>query len=74
MFFSDFWAGITVAITLIPQALSYAVLANLPAINGLYTAILPSATYIFLGSSMILAVGPVALVSLIVGSLVLQYG
>ena len=55
---ADFCAGLTVALTLIPQALSYAQLANLPAINGLYTAILPSTTYVFFGSSMQLAVGP----------------
>eukprot|EP01034_Spumella_vulgaris_P036761 gene36761-45352_t len=72
-FFSDFWAGITVALTLIPQGLSYAKLANLPAINGLYTAVLPSVFYTFLGSSMQLGVGPVALVSLLMGQLVIQY-
>ena len=70
---ADFCAGLTVALTLIPQALSYAQLANLPAINGLYTAILPSTTYVFFGSSMQLAVGPVAIVSLMVGTLVTQF-
>ena len=54
---------------MIPQGLSYAGLANLPAIYGLYTAILPSATYVFFGSSMQLAVGPVAVVSLMMGAL-----
>ena len=58
LFIADFCAGLTVSLTLIPQALSYAQLANLPAINGLYTAILPSVTYVFFGSSMQLAVGP----------------
>ena len=67
---TDFCAGLTVAFTLIPQALSYAALANLPAINGLYTAILPSTCYVFFGSSMQLAVGPVAVVSLMTGILV----
>eukprot|EP01034_Spumella_vulgaris_P034735 gene34735-42843_t len=74
MAFSDVWAGITVALTLIPQALSYAKLANLPPVNGLYTAVLPSAFYTFFGSSLQLAVGPVALVSLLMGQLVIQYG
>eukprot|EP01039_Chlorochromonas_danica_P001662 gene1661-1816_t len=72
-FFADIIAGITVALTLIPQALSYASLANLPAINGLYTATLPSATYTFFGSSMQLAVGPVALVSLLQAQLITKY-
>lgn len=70
---ADFCAGLTVALTLIPQALSYAKLANLPAINGLYAAILPSATYVFFGSSMQLAVGPVAIVSLLTGQIVAKY-
>ena len=56
------------------KALSYAQLANLPPINGLYTIVLSSAFYAFFGSSMILAVGPVALVSLLVGELVTKYG
>ena len=55
------------------QALSYAKLANLPAINGLYAAILPSATYVFFGTSMQLAVGPVAIVSLLTGQVVAKY-
>lgn len=56
------------------QALSYAKLANLPPINGLYTLVLPSAFYAFFGSSMILAVGPVAIVGLLMGQLVTEYG
>lgn len=74
MIFSDVIAGITVALTLIPQGLSYAQLANLPPINGLYTAILPSATYTFFGSSMQLGVGPVALISLLTAELINKYG
>lgn len=73
MFLADVIAGITVALTLIPQGLSYATLANLPAINGLYAAILPSATYTFFGSSLQLAVGPVAIVSLLMGKLMNDY-
>lgn len=73
MFFQDFIAGITVALTLIPQALSYAQLANLPPINGLYTAVLTAASYAFFGSSMQLCVGPVALVSLLTAELINNY-
>lgn len=53
--------------------MSYAQLANLPALNGLYCAILPSAVYTFFGSSLQLAVGPVALVSLMTGEIVVHY-
>ena len=57
-------------LTLIPQGLSYGQLANLPAINGLYAAIMPSTLYVIFGSSLQLAIGPVAVVSLLVGQLV----
>jgi len=53
--------------------LSYAQLANLPPINGLYTAVLPAAFYTFFGSSMQLCVGPVALVSLMTAELINKY-
>jgi MFS superfamily sulfate permease-like transporter len=59
---------------LLPQALSQAQLANLPPIYGLYTSIIPTATYAFFGSSMILTVGPTALISLLTGSLLTKYG
>eukprot|EP01041_Mallomonas_annulata_P005306 gene5306-10616_t len=72
-FISDIWAGIIVALTLLPQGLSYAQLANVPPINGLYCAVLPSAVYTFLGTSMQLGVGPVAIVSLLVGQLIAKY-
>ena len=58
---------------LIPQGLAYGLLAGLPAINGLYAAIVPSFTYVVLGSSMQLAVGPVAVVSLLTGEIVAKY-
>lgn len=72
-FLGDFIAGITVALTLIPQGLSYASLANMPPVMGLYSAIVPQAVYSVFGSSMKLAIGPVALVSLLMGTIVAQY-
>mmetsp|Transcript_1564 Transcript_1564/g.3670 ORF Transcript_1564/g.3670 Transcript_1564/m.3670 type:complete len:735 (+) Transcript_1564:211-2415(+) len=71
---ADFFSGFTVAITLIPQGLSYAALAGLPPIVGLYSVILPIPVYILLGTSMQLGVGPVALISLLMGELLGQYG
>lgn len=70
----DIFAGFTVGMTAIPQALSYGTLAGLHPINGLYAMIFPSVLYIFLGSSMQLSVGPSALVSLLMGELVTKYG
>lgn len=64
----DAWAGITVGLVLIPQALAYATLAGMPPHTGLYAALLPSIVGILWGSSALLAVGPVALTSLLVYS------
>lgn len=66
----DVWAGITVGLVLVPQALAYATLAGMPPHTGLYAALLPSIIGMLWGSSPLLAVGPVALTSILVfGSL-----
>jgi len=52
----------------VPQAMAYAMLAGLPPIVGLYASVLPVAAYALLGTSRQLAVGPVAMVSLMVAS------
>lgn len=59
-------AGFIVATVLVPQAMAYALLAGLPPVTGLYASILPVLMYAFLGSSNYMAMGPVALVSLMV--------
>ena len=64
----DVWAGITVGFVLVPQALAYATLAGMPPHTGLYAALIPSVIGILFGSSPLLAVGPVALTSLLVFS------
>ncbi|WP_119396420.1 SulP family inorganic anion transporter [Salinibius halmophilus] len=64
----DVVAGITVAMMLIPQAMSYAMLAGLPPYIGLYASVLPLIAYAFFGTSRQLAVGPVAMVALLVSS------
>ncbi|MEM1347794.1 MAG: solute carrier family 26 protein [Myxococcota bacterium] len=64
----DTIAGLTTAVMLIPQAMAYAMLAGLPPIIGLYASIVPLAVYAALGSSRDLAVGPVAMVSLLVAT------
>lgn len=62
----DLSAGITVAVMLIPQGMAYAVLAGLPPVYGLYASTIPLILYSIFGTSRELAVGPVAMVSLIV--------
>lgn len=64
----DIIAGLTVGVMLIPQGMAYAMLAGLPAIYGLYAATIPLIIYALLGSSPQLAVGPVAMVSLLIAS------
>ena len=63
---SDALAGLIVAIMLVPQGMAYALLAGLPPQVGLYASIVPLIIYGLLGSSRTLAVGPVAIVSLMV--------
>ncbi|TNE90984.1 MAG: solute carrier 26 family protein [Deltaproteobacteria bacterium] len=65
---NDTIAGLTTAIMLIPQAMAYAMLAGLDPIIGLYASTLPLALYGLFGTSRQLAVGPVAMVSLLVAS------
>ena len=64
----DAAAGITVAAMLVPQAMAYALLAGLPPQVGLYAATIPLLVYAVLGTSRQLAVGPVAIVSLLTAS------
>ncbi|MBC7204013.1 MAG: sulfate permease [Pusillimonas sp.] len=64
----DLTAGLIVTVMLIPQSLAYAMLAGLPPEIGLYAGVLPLVAYALLGSSMTLAVGPVAVASLMTAS------
>lgn len=64
----DLTAGLIVTVMLIPQSLAYAMLAGLPPEIGLYASVLPLVVYALVGSSMTLAVGPVAVASLMTAS------
>ncbi|PKA63258.1 putative sulfate transporter 4.2 [Apostasia shenzhenica] len=65
---ADLIAGTTVGIMLVPQGMSYAKLAGLHPIYGLYSSFVPIFVYAIFGSSRQLAIGPVALVSLLVSN------
>lgn len=67
---ADLLAAAIVTIMLIPQSLAYAMLAGLPPEVGLYASTLPLLAYAVFGSSRTLAVGPVAVVSLMTASAV----
>ena len=62
---ADIAAGLTIGVMLIPQGMAYASIAGMPAVYGLYASIVPIIIYAILGTSRQLAVGPVAMVSLL---------
>lgn len=64
----DIIAGCTVGVMIVPQSMSYAKLAGLPVEYGLYSALMPVYAYAMFGSSRQLAVGPVALISLLLNT------
>ena len=68
MLSGDLAAGLTVGVILIPQGMAYALIAGLPPVYGLYAAIVPQLIYALMGTSRQLAVGPVAMDSLLVAS------
>jgi SulP family sulfate permease len=72
----DLAAGLTVGVMLIPQGMAYAMIAGIPPIYGLYASVVPLLVYAIMGTSRQLAVGPVAMASLLtaagVGALATQ--
>jgi SulP family sulfate permease len=70
---SDVNAAIIVTLMLIPQSLAYALVAGLPAEAGLYASILPLIAYALFGTSAALAVGPVAIVSLLTANTLMPF-
>ncbi|XWS53938.1 hypothetical protein CRYUN_Cryun10bG0043700 [Craigia yunnanensis] len=68
-FKADLIAGITIASLAVPQGISYANLASIPPIIGLYSSFVPPLIYAMLGSSKDLAVGTVAVASLLISSM-----
>lgn len=65
-FISDLIAGITLGLTVIPQAIAYAALAGLPSQYGLYAAFIGSYTYVIFGSVKQVSIGPTSLMALLV--------
>lgn len=65
---ADIIAGLTVGVMVIPQSMSYANIAGLPYIYGMYAACVPAMVYAIFGQSRQLAVGPVAMVSLLISA------
>lgn len=65
--------GLMMAVLVIPQSLGYAVLAGLPPIMGLYSAIVPTLVYAYVGSSSVNAVGPVAITAIMTAGALSSY-
>lgn len=68
-FRGDLISGLTIASLCIPQDIGYSKLANLDPQYGLYSSFVPPLVYAFMGSSRDIAIGPVAVVSLLIGTL-----
>ncbi|KAH7848288.1 hypothetical protein Vadar_000797 [Vaccinium darrowii] len=69
-FKADIMAGLTLASLSIPQGIGYANLAKLDPQYGLYTSVVPPLIYALMGSSREIAIGPVAVVSLLLSSMI----
>ncbi|CAN4119055.1 unnamed protein product [Withania somnifera] len=72
MFKHDLLSGLTLASLCIPQSIGYANLANLDPQYGLYTSVIPPLIYAVMGSSRELAIGPVAVVSLLLSAMITE--
>lgn len=66
----DLVAGITIGAVLVPQGMAYALLANLPPQFGLYSSFMGPITYWIFGTSKDISIGPVAVLSTVVGTVV----
>ena len=66
----DIVAGLTVTAYLVPQVMAYASLAGVPAITGLWTAVVALAGYVFIGSSRQLSVGPESTTALMTAAVI----
>ena len=64
----ELWAGLTVGMMVIPQAVAYAALAGMPLVTGIYASLLPALVAVLWSSSQRLGVGPTALSALLVGT------
>ncbi|KAJ6289036.1 hypothetical protein OIU76_024933 [Salix suchowensis] len=69
-FKNDLLAGLTLASLCIPQSIGYATLAKLDPQYGLYTSVIPPLIYAVMGTSRDIAIGPVAVVSLLLSSMI----
>ena len=72
-FYGDLNSGLVICVLLVPQGLAYAVLAGMPPVYGLYSAIIPLLVYSCLGTVKQISMGPMAITSLLVGTGIKEY-
>lgn len=65
---SEFWAGLTVGLMVIPQGVAYAALAGMPLVTGIYASLLPALIAVLFSASTRLSVGPTALSCLVISA------
>ncbi|KUJ22430.1 putative sulfate permease 2 [Mollisia scopiformis] len=68
----DLVAGITIGAVVVPQGMAYATLADLPVQYGLYTSFMGVLIYWFFATSKDITIGPVAVVSTLVGKILVK--
>src|ERR1700760_3674195 len=66
----DIIAGVTVGAVVVPQGMAYAKLAQLPVQYGLYTSFIGGICYWMFGTSKDIAIGPVAVASIVTAQIV----
>ncbi|NWZ22750.1 S26A9 protein, partial [Asarcornis scutulata] len=64
----DVLGGLSAGTIQVPQGMAFALLANLPPVNGLYSSFFPLLTYLFLGGIHQMVPGTFAVISIIVGN------
>uniref|UniRef100_A0A8C6JQ13 STAS domain-containing protein n=1 Tax=Melopsittacus undulatus TaxID=13146 RepID=A0A8C6JQ13_MELUD len=64
----DVLGGVSAGTIQVPQGMAFALLANLPPVNGLYSSFFPLVTYLFLGGIHQMVPGTFAVISIIVGN------
>ncbi|KAL4730023.1 hypothetical protein ACLX1H_002053 [Fusarium chlamydosporum] len=69
-FAGDLVAGITIGAVVVPQGMAYAMLANLEPQFGLYSSFIGALIYWMFGTSKDISIGPVAVLSTVVGNVV----